>query len=140
MGNRLFVKRRAVLASLWLTLLLQLVPRAEHPELVPAGGHPDCRFRRPTMMGAIPVDDDGDEIPNRFDEKATQALVPCANFFREETLLLIGELSTCQWVNNQLLEIQLTADATGTVRSRVRQEKTHRIQTPSASVSFKVFL
>jgi hypothetical protein len=69
-------------------------------------------FDRATLKGALPVDSDGNYIPDYVDYSTQQnGIFDCARTFASDTIALIGEYEDtyCQWISADSIQIKLPA-------------------------------
>lgn len=68
-------------------------------------------FNMPTLRGAIPIDSNGDEVPDYWRDEDEKTRVPCYDIFDDFTMKLIPS-SMCQWQTDATLFIELSPQAT----------------------------
>jgi len=102
------------------TSLIQTAPRIifslypptfTYARFAPSGTKIYLAFNTPTLRGAIPRDNNGDEIPDYWRDEDEKTRLPCSEVFDDFTMKLLGD-SMCQWQTDASFFIELSADAT----------------------------
>ena len=66
-------------------------------------------FDTSTLRGAIPIDDNGDEVPDRYDPNDKLLRVPCERFLDIFTVALVGEVSFWEWTTDASMNVEITS-------------------------------
>ncbi|CAE8686837.1 unnamed protein product, partial [Polarella glacialis] len=68
-------------------------------------------FDLPTLRGAIPLDSNGDEIPDYYNENDKATRGPCSRFLDDFTMKLIPD-TMCQWTTDSDFFIEVSTSST----------------------------
>lgn len=69
------------------------------------------QFDSPTLRGAVPIDANGDEVPDVWVQAAHLVRIPCSSILDDFTMQLIPN-AMCQWTSDASFFIQLTVQST----------------------------
>jgi len=85
-------------------------PTLKYAKFNSAGTKIFLRFDAATLQGAVPIDSDGDEIPDYYNKGDTVTRAKCEDFLDDFTMKLIED-SMCQWTSETDIFIEITLDA-----------------------------
>jgi len=98
-------------------------PQFKHAKFSPDGEQIWVTFVNDTLRGAIPIDEDGNEIPERWDNADKIDYSLCNIFFDSFTMPYLGWDSMCEWENDKYVIIYLTDESNCYLDDMIRIQK-----------------